>query len=711
MGYSIEEIKRSREYIRNTLIDEIFYKKGNANFTSINGNDIEYIFNLYDITFFQGQIREKIDESGAKINFLARSRLFGYAGVCGYKYLSGVRYYFLDIAPNVLESVLKRYPAGVPMAAGIGCSDRLSCTQLIMEHEIVHLLCTLWGYTEKANLPGKAKDLYGPHGLLFQCLIHEYFGHTNFQHDLGLTDVVTEFIDPKTLPSGFVAKYRNKNIISAAFQNWSNSCYLDSVLMVLFDSASPFWRRNLMDVNVDSIKYEGKVCTDNSNVDTDEKVRAMAKRIQAQIKTDYTALHAENRIIKCTILRELLALCLPSMKPKGQWVIFNTGAVYDALVAVFPDLAIDIPYQIYRWAADVNEYIADTVDFKSEATLTMWDYMDPLEDHELDHDYKVIRWDLISAPVLVFYNGGMPRIRKFNQIGEENGYVYIEGERHDFLVNKARQFDYTIIDDRYRLVGVITLEGVSLKSEGGTHYTAHFLGVDDNWYYYNDAGATVIKVDKLPDEGVWMEKGGSMPSMYFYQKIRNPNIELIPARRKPVEKKAPKAEFIKGDDFDYKKLESVAGDEIAYLYFIYDRSSGYNVIRLLEKYGNVNNISYTNIEDGVRMWKVNADQVDGFERELRRVASIPTESGTVTKKYVIDDVKVGQLYKNVDGIKIYNYTDKTFIVVLPDECATTFTDGLSIRNVKYNIAMPDDQQARIYHKNQLGEIEQRISKL
>jgi hypothetical protein len=704
MGYTIKEIQAARAYIRNVAISDIFANKGGASFTSLNGRDIENLFNLYDITFFQGQIREKIEGEFANLEFYARSRTSGAGGVCGVKKESvaglpqGQKMYactyFLDIAPNVLESIFRTNAAGLPTAAGVGCSDRLGCLQIIMEHEIVHLLMISWGYSSKSV---SNPTVYGSHGLLFQCMIEEYFGHARFDHDLGLTIVMDDGKHVGNLPDAFM-RYRMEkgSLAGVGFQNWAASCYLDSILMVLFDNISPFWRKNIMDVNVDTIEYSRSVCDTKSKVDTIDKLKDHAKKIQDQMKIDYKTLHADKKIIKCTILRHLLSECLPSMKPNGSWVMFNTGATYEAIANIFPGLLIDVPIQINRWSDEIGDYIPDSVDYAKEALLTMWDYLDPLIDIEERADYKEIRWDLMDSSILVFYNGAIPRIRKFNESGNEDGYVYINGEKHSFDVTKARKFDYTIIDGRYRLIGVVTLEGVSPTSEGGSHYTAHFLGTDNKWYYYNDLGAIIKPVNgSLPLDGVWIEENHKMPSMYFYQKIAVVPHSPIPKKSRspsPVKSTKRKEEVYQGRKLRYRKsLTPVDGSVI---YFVHDETSNISIVPHLDKLSPL-----TKVDDRTRMWNLPLSKTKQFEEKIK-ILDYEQEK---------QDVELGKIYRSYPNkkIEVRNYTENTFVIsgTGADLIHRSSVDlqnekGMEIKNLKHGIA----GTGYVYHKSKLHTV-------
>ena len=151
MGYSLVEIDTARKYIKEMAAESIFGHKGGANFISLNGNDVRDLFNLYDVVFFQSQIHERIGNlnTPSELKFYANERTSGAGGICSIDRVGGLGgrcTYYIDIAPNVINTIFKRNKSGSVFAAGVGCEDRLECLQLIMEHEIIHLLMILWEY-------------------------------------------------------------------------------------------------------------------------------------------------------------------------------------------------------------------------------------------------------------------------------------------------------------------------------------------------------------------------------------------------------------------------------------------------------------------------------------------------------------------------------------------------------------------------------------
>lgn len=279
--------------------------------------------------------------------------------------------------------------------------------------------------------------------------------------------------------------------------NWSqNSCYLDSLMITLYFMESKYWINTILTST--GYAYQGPNPADlkGGSKITDTKLKPQINKVVDAIRGDLKLLRNQK---SCTSmgLRTLLWEMLPSLNP-GSWVSHDVVPVYSLLGDLFPNLKIKIPVQIMRWK---GKYIPDTIEIKEESLLTFWDYLDPLDNISPGENYKIIRWDLIQSPILVFANGGTPRIKKMNTLENEGG------------INKARTFG-PIILDRYQLFGVVVLQG---NVEAG-HYVTYFYK-NNHWWFYDDMSGE-IKRRELPEVGVWVEYQGQMPAMYFYSRIK-----------------------------------------------------------------------------------------------------------------------------------------------------------------------------------------------
>lgn len=468
----------------------------------------------------------------------------------------------------------------------------------------------VWGFSNSSPFSSEHRpdEIYGTHGKLFQCLLETYFGQ---KYDAGheLTNI-----------SSPVKESPEKSLPVTGYGNWSNSCYMDSVLMILFENISPFWRRSLFNVNVSEIDFTlgGQKKLSGETI---EDLKEQTLNIQEQLVEDYKNLRDDKieDVIECRNLRNLLKLKAPEMKEGGRWIMFNAGAMYEALVSAFPtSLLIDVPVQMHRWSSAKRKYVSDTVQYRKEALLTMWDFMDPLTDHEEQSDYKEIRWDLCQSPILVFTNGGVPRIKHFDEKGEETGSFHIEGQKYEFKVNKKRSFGNYIIGDRYELVGVVVLHGVKQNKEGGSHYTSYFKGRDRSWYEYDDMGPTIEELPELPKKGVWVEQNGRMPSLYFYRRVDKSD-------KTPI--KPPTPVLIKPDvtvltDRKNIKIKRVTRYDGFTMFFVEDKTSSRRLMPEFKKVELGEDEAVTTVSPVVLFWRIPTVKADNFEAMLLKMGRI-----------------------------------------------------------------------------------------
>jgi hypothetical protein len=464
-----------RQQIYDIAKTQIFAAKGGENLTSIGSGDVAALFRLYDKLFFGGEIIERLKETSSTIKFIVTPDTTGTTSECTVK---GGCMYELSISPRVIATLFASNPKGVGTAAGVGCTNRLECLLLIFEHELVHLIMMLWGV---GDLP--------PHGEAYQCLANRFFGHTRFDHDLGM------IVDKHTIaPSRFYG-----------YTNFSNSCYIDSLLTTIFLNKNNFWRRGVFESDINAAVYHRGVCDITSHIDTPEKIRDMAKAVREQLANDLVEIVEKKKVSMCSSVRDLFAQCLPAMKYRGSWVMFNSGATYNLLAELFPNLKILIPKQI-SIGSELNARVQNL------ASVSMSDYM--LQEDTSQDSYTIIEWDKVSSPILVFQNTLAPRIKRLNATGEE--ITMTRGASAGTLlrvtVNKVRAFGLEILGD-YVLVGVVMVRGVPRNGEGGSHYNSYYLS-STGWMFYDDMG--IHRHIPSPPQDIWEERGGSLPELYFY---------------------------------------------------------------------------------------------------------------------------------------------------------------------------------------------------
>lgn len=205
--YSSSEIHERRKYIHDTLIS----RGMKANFVILTDKNLQDMWNLYDEIFFDRQIQKKLQEERSTVEFEVTKGKAGarVAGWCETKRNTPSRkscHFTLSFPASVYFSLFQNDEKKLKVG-GCECNDRLSCLQMIMEHENTHLLMQLYGYEGKINT-GKGKNIYSSHGKLFQCMVNSYFGHTDFRHGFNLGDI-DKYIPEKDIHIGLLIKYKD----------------------------------------------------------------------------------------------------------------------------------------------------------------------------------------------------------------------------------------------------------------------------------------------------------------------------------------------------------------------------------------------------------------------------------------------------------------------------------------------------------------------
>lgn len=504
-----------REEVRSQMIDRLG-SKGGPNFKSLNSADLEFLFRLYDSLFFGNQIVEKISDRGSIIEFQTNVRKNDVGGRCGITRdgVPGNRrcVYFFDIAPNSLNSLLvesKSQPEVTEM-----CRDRLDCFMLIVEHQIIQLLMLVWGYSEEDTSGVDFENFerfIDPEGPLFKCLLKRFFGREN------VPQLTNKFSDTEWRPSTRKGTFRRARV---GFVNWSNSCYLDSVLMVMMTNKSNFWRETITTTDLGTTTFDRGDCKVGGG-----KIEPKAETFQKAFIQDLEKLSLKETRRQdryCTNIRNILASCVEGVRlPSGAWPILNSTNIYQAIAGLSPGLKFKYPRQINRYSVERGEFEKDTITYPEVATLNAWDFLDSYQDHDLGKDYPEIRWDLMKAPIIVFGNGAAPRIKNFGSSGKESGFTTIGGASYPFSVVKARKFDLYLDDlgpnaGKYELVGVVVLHGVSSRNEDGSHYTAYIKRKGDRWYHYDDLSGDLVELESLKKSQLFQERNGHMPLTFFY---------------------------------------------------------------------------------------------------------------------------------------------------------------------------------------------------
>ena len=643
------DIVSTRKTIHDILELDVFEHKGGANFTSLNRQDIENVFDLYDSLIFNKQIRDKLQSSGIVLKFYSKRRLSGAGGVCGEIQVSNAdvfRECYIDVAPNVVAYLFREKSNVIKTIMGMECCDRIFCLQLILEHEIIHLLMIIWGYLYKES-SSKRFHVYTPHGDLYKCMLQTYFGYTSVDTSLSISDVDMR-IHPSPIPT---------RAYPGMMTNWAASCYLDSLITSLFLGAGSFIRQSILEADTSTIDYSHwedcelekepshrrsrifkKICGNGSLIETESQTRDYASRLQTALRETYNSITHDSDAFECRNLRGVLAECIPAIRPLGRYIEYNVSEVYDILTDIFPTLKLcNIPTIIKNPILETTrrEIIGDKTMFQ------MWDYIDPGNEVE----GSIPLWEEVNVPVLVFQNGLVPPIKNYGSIKSEeiSAEEKIPGEYINIgrvidgvkklvsvpkrgrvvkVISKARAFGEYIINDTYRLFAAVRSIGRrprSIKEWGGGHYIAYIRPETDpnRWYEYDDLGP----VWRLTYRGRGNE--GSLPKdtfidmfmsrseLLFYQKVGGENSHFPDADK---QKQKP-AKTWKGQALSVKMV--YRPNEHVMLYA--EGDPGSNFIRHVEfftpKY-------LTKISEEVYMWRENPQDAEEIFEKIKQFEQI-----------------------------------------------------------------------------------------
>lgn len=158
-----------------------------ANFSKIEATDIESLFEMYDESFFDGNLKRTLRELRQPITFRLSGKMTRAGGKTtreeswrGKRLIN--RRYEIAISTTLLFQTFQNQTKPV-IVTGISCGNRLQALQRIMEHEIIHLVEMMVWYHS---------DCFRKR---FKTITNRLFDHTESTHQLTTVDerALTEF--------------------------------------------------------------------------------------------------------------------------------------------------------------------------------------------------------------------------------------------------------------------------------------------------------------------------------------------------------------------------------------------------------------------------------------------------------------------------------------------------------------------------------------
>lgn len=162
--------------IRRKLISDSIFPQ--LKYPVLINQHLEQLFSWYDYYFFNNMISYALKKSNGKIIFELSNRLTKTGGTYT---RDGLFTYLIKISSYKLNQLTPQNISNVT-AQGLHPKDRVEALQLIFEHELIHVIISI--FTNEIE----------SHGQLFKDLAFNLFGHTKITH--GITDTALSQLNP-----------------------------------------------------------------------------------------------------------------------------------------------------------------------------------------------------------------------------------------------------------------------------------------------------------------------------------------------------------------------------------------------------------------------------------------------------------------------------------------------------------------------------------
>lgn len=169
--------KEKKKIIYDYLLKKIFKK---VDF-KITDNHIRKTFIILDKIYFNNRISNFFtNNTKSRISFYASSKLSKTGGYCKWRYYLdeygnfdyGI--YEIQISKKIIDVLFKDKKTTALKINGITCYDKLECYINLCQHEITHLLISIFCIKDGEGMGG--------HTTMFKDIVYNLFGHTEYKH-------------------------------------------------------------------------------------------------------------------------------------------------------------------------------------------------------------------------------------------------------------------------------------------------------------------------------------------------------------------------------------------------------------------------------------------------------------------------------------------------------------------------------------------------
>lgn len=481
---------------------------------------LRFIFILYDRYVFNNQISRLMNRKKISFNF-DETEFYNQ------RILVSRESIFYKIKKSFFEKIKSKEGISI-----IHNEDYLIRFFILIENFIVQLIILLQGYYNISDEDIVSTNIFKCQGKLYQCLLKSFFETEELNEslkvcieDINIFHPLKKMIDLENV-TNYINSHENK---ISLLKNFSNSCYLDSLLFVLLIGDDRYIKQILLNLDVNYLKYptrkilydENKIIEEFINpttteaTDTEEKTIEYTQTLQNYIRNTFIQiLNFKKTSFMCTSLRQYLISTNPNMiTKKYSYKTFTPGEIYSTLCNLFQLLIYDVP-----------TFVEGKFSHQRLSVFMMWDFINP----EIDEKSQNYVWGSINSNFLVFQLGVYPRIHDYGNPEKEKIVIikYVNGVPKKYIKKqkKARIFSEYILNGKYRLFGAIRNIGIVPSNPsmyGGGHYTAYLRPFfdKDTWYEYDDISPRFTELGNEIPKDIFLDGKYERSEMLFYTKV------------------------------------------------------------------------------------------------------------------------------------------------------------------------------------------------
>lgn len=308
----------------------------------------------------------------------------------------------------------------------------------------------------------------------------------------------------------------SRSNMGSALKFFSNSCYIDSILVALFYLPNRDVKRNFFDSNLLNIAGSGNIsikCSKDliNDIATREKIREELENIQNHIRTK------SNESMTCQKLRKIFSEC------KGGSQDFSTPNTQDAceflqyLINLFNYNNSIIRRKTFLSKDGHNFVESSSLDFVNGPIISV----DPRylkDNYNLQDSLNVVEYTEFDIKNKVRFNNDFYSYKEECSKMLFNSSLLIFEVRRKYLSNEGKEVRNTssiFFPDSIMIESATKkLNHYAVLVHDKQHYTL-YIKIENQWYYYNDLEENRFVLTTLKND--FFPSPYTHGTLYFYQ--------------------------------------------------------------------------------------------------------------------------------------------------------------------------------------------------